>query len=157
MANTLYAIVGGGGFGGAPDACASGVQPLYSSPISVWGGNNGNNGNNIGGVTTQSGCRSLPSYPSCTSYAPPEDNLQNLCSWSFDKGIHGTNGIVGGVVHSCQVACPAELYSMTGLHRADENDTALPVSCPANSILPTLTLFGTMMNCGKIKNDKNIG
>jgi hypothetical protein len=112
---------------------------MYSSTTAAWG-------QTFGGAQSKSACLGLPKFPTCAMNAP-EDNLQALCTWSYNMNILGptANGVTG-VTSSCQVPCPQELVSVTGLQRADEN-TSLPLQC-GGKLLPDLQLFGTMMNCG---------
>lgn len=114
---------------------------MYSSTTAAWG-------QTFGGAQSKSACLNLPQYPTCSS-TTPEDNLQALCSWSYNMNIlQPTANGVTGVTSSCQVPCPQELISMTGFQRADE-DISLPLQCGGKTS-PDLQLFGTMMNCGTV-------
>eukprot|EP01038_Epipyxis_sp_PR26KG_P006175 gene6175-8505_t len=69
------------------------------------------------GALDPSRCSMLPKYPECMDVnKPPPDNLQDMCSWSFTAGLRNRPTIT----KMGTVACPKELYTMTGLHRADE-------------------------------------
>ena len=132
-----------GGFG-LFDACADGVEPMFNSTASKWGAQ-------YGGVSNVAQCNQLPQYPVC-SYNAPQDNLRNLCLFSFQNNIRGTSNTVNSnpsITAMCQVACPSELYTATGLHRSDENPN-LGYTCNANSRYEATGGYLTrMMDCGE--------
>lgn len=130
---------GDGGFG-IFDACTidGTFIPQYSGTGEVWG-------NNLGGVSLPSECSYLPPYPICGS--KPEDNMQTLCKWSFDKKIRTTGAQSNPTITKiCYVACPSELYEATGLRRSDEKNSL-------HTCVSTLKAGGyvtRMMDCGKL-------
>lgn len=133
-------MVADGGFG-LFDACADGPEPMYNSTKSAWG-------NQYGGVSTIAGCNQLPQYPVC-QYNKPQDDLRDLCKFSFTAGIRATAGYSNPRIQKmCQVACPMELFTSTGLRRSDEKPTGY--TCSATSHMEksggSLT---RMMDCGK--------
>ena len=127
-----------GGFG-IFDACViDGTSlPQYSGTGDAWG-------DILGGAKTQSQCSQLPQYPICGTN--PEDNLQNLCTWSFQNKIRLATGASSNptIKKICYVACPSELYQATGLRRSDELNSAY--TCV--STLPAGGLVTRMMDCG---------
>lgn len=54
---------------------------------------------------------------------------------------------------SCHVPCPAELYSFTGIHRADEVVTSFACENTYTKFVPGMEFFGTFMNCGSTDDD----
>lgn len=133
-------LMGDGGFAGN-QACiiGSGANvPMYPGNASVWGSGYGYNG----GWNSYFGCNKLPQYPICGDN--PQDNLRDLCKWSFTTGLRFVSGRPY-ITSMCQVACPVELYSATGIHRLDEpSDT---FSCGTD-----VTGGGNLnryMDCGK--------
>ena len=136
-------MVADGGFG-LFDACADGPEPMYNSTKSKWG-------NQYGGVPTKAGCSQLPQYSVC-QYNKPQDDLRTLCEFSFDAGFRITAG--SGVSTNpiirkmCQVACPMELYTATGLRRSDEKPAVF--TCGAGAQMEKSGGHLTrMMDCGK--------
>ena len=135
-------MVADGGFG-VFDACADSVEPLYNTNASLWGAV-------YGGVKDITYCKYLPAYSVC-GYNTPEDNLVDLCIWSFKYNIRtvgagNTNPIIKKM---CQVACPVELYSATGLHRSDEKSTlGLNCAAPGTKLEPPGGHMTRMMDCG---------
>jgi hypothetical protein len=136
-------MIADGGFG-LFDACADGAQPQYATTPSVWG-------DVYGGVPNINFCKNLPQYPIC-QFNPPEDNLQQLCVWSFQSGLRtipsplldpNTNP---KILKMCQVACPSELYTATGLHRADEPRDSY--SCDNAKLELAGGRLTRMMDCG---------
>ena len=128
-----------GGFG-IFDACVvdGSAVPQYDGSGDAWG-------NNLGGVSTVSQCSQLPSYPICGT--SPADNLQNLCTWSFQNKIRLTGSNSNPTITKlCYVACPSELYTATGLRRSDELNSGY-------TCISSLTAGGSltrMMDCGNL-------
>jgi len=133
-------MMGAGGFAGN-QACIAGSGadvPLYPGNASMWGPNYGFSG----GPTSYFKCDSLPRYPICG--VNPQDDLRDLCKWSFSKGMRYVSG-KPYITSMCEVACPTELWMATGLHRIDE---------PRNSYMCGTAISGggnlnKMMDCGK--------
>ena len=127
-----------GGFG-IFDACSiDGTSiPQYTGPGEAWG-------DNLGGARVASQCMNIPPYPICGNN--PEDNLQNLCTWSFQNKIRLTTGSSSNptIKKLCYVACPSEIYQATGLRRSDELNSLFTCS----SLLPAGGLVTRMMDCG---------
>jgi len=65
---------------GAADSCSleSSPLPMYLSSTADWG-------DIFGGWATRDDCLRIPAYPICGQY--PQDNMQELCQWSFDTGF----------------------------------------------------------------------
>ena len=76
-------------------------------------------GNLYGGVQKYSDCNNIPSQPICGD--KPQDDMRDLCRFSFTHGFRQSNLPV--IQSMCQVSCPAELWTATGLHRLDEPNT----------------------------------
>ena len=136
-------MVADGGFG-LFDACAGGPEPMYNSSKEQWGAQ-------YGGVPTIAGCSQLPQYPVC-QYNTPQDDLRTLCEFSFKVKIRmppSNGGSTNPTITSiCQVACPMELYTATGLRRSDEKPTGF--TCAAGSKMEKPGGYLTrMMDCGK--------
>ena len=127
---------GDGGFG-LFDACTrdgTATAFQFDSRDAQWG-------NPYGGWRVSAAeCSQLPQYPYCATN--PQDNLQDLCRWSFGKNLR-TNPTI---TKSCQVQCPVEVYQMTGLRRSDEPTASF--TCGTNLFLSGGTLT-TMMDCAK--------
>jgi len=131
-----------GGFG-LFDACADGVEPFYNSTKSLWG-------DVYGGVKDITYCKNLPAYSVC-NYNQPVESLIDLCIWSFKNNIRGVgNGDTNPrIKRMCQVQCPVELYTATGLHRSDEKST-IGVDCFSSNVHlePSGGHMTRMMDCG---------
>ena len=99
------------------DACSSdSTLPMYAGNVLNWGSRTGG----VGNITE---CVNLPKYPICG--LTPADNLQELCKWSFQAGLRivsSSNAVNTNpqIMKMCQVACPTELWTATGLRRSDE-------------------------------------
>lgn len=135
-------MVADGGFG-LFDACADSVEPLYKTNGSLWGAV-------YGGVKDITYCKDLPEYSVC-GYNTPEDSLIDLCEWSFQKKIRtvGAGDTNPKIKKMCQVACPVELYSATGLHRSDEKSTlGFDCAAPGIHLEPPGGHMTRMMDCG---------
>lgn len=136
-------MVADGGFG-LFDACADGIEPFYNTSGPLWGAV-------YGGVPVISQCMNLPEYPVC-NYNTPEDNMVDLCIWSFKKNIRavGKGDTNPKITRMCQVRCPVELYTATGLHRADEKGS-LGDDCmrPGTFLEPAGGHMTRMMDCGE--------
>lgn len=130
---------GDGGYG-LFDACVqdgSGV-PQFDGVGSQWGAI-------YGGWSDISGCDNLPVYPHCG--ANPMDSMQDLCKWSFQNNIRRTSGNSNPTIQKmCQVACPSELYSATGLRRSDESTSSF--TCGSSGI-SSGGMLTRMMDCAK--------
>ena len=130
-------MLGAGGFG-LYDSCSSAGTsiPMYNAPSDAWG-------ELLGGIHNRSRCVDLPSYPICGT--TPADNMQDLCSWSFEEGLRleelETNPVI---TKMCQVACPSELYLSTGVRRSDEKNTGF--TC--KTFERTGGYLTRMMDCG---------
>lgn len=137
-------MVADGGFG-LFDACADSVEPLYNTNATSWG-------EVYGGVKDATYCKNLPEYSVC-EYNAPEDNLVELCIWSFKYNIRtvGAGNTNPVIKKMCQVACPVELYSATGLHRSDEK-ASLGNDClaPGTKLEPPEGHMTRMMDCGNM-------
>lgn len=101
---------GGTGLFNACTNAGSGV-PQYDGSVNQWG-------NTYGGWRNILSCENLPSYPHCGVIL--QDDLKELCKWSFRKQLR-TNPIITAM---CEVACPVELYTATGIRRSDEINNA---------------------------------
>jgi hypothetical protein len=66
-----------------------------------------------GGWKTRDGCKKLPKYPKIVNPAIDYDNLIDLCEYSFDKKVRGSNGENPTIVDLARVECPSELYEFT--------------------------------------------
>ena len=102
-----------------------------------------------GGVTTRAACSNLPPYPICGQY--PQDNMINLCQFSWDKGFRKPPNIPGQsgnpqIRRICQVACPQQLYLATGLRRVDETNKLYTCN---NNLEPTGGYVTKTMDCSK--------
>ena len=137
-------MVADGGFG-LFDACADTMEPLYDTNATLWGAV-------YGGVKDATYCKDLPAYSVC-EYNTPEDNLIDLCVWSFKNKIRavGAGDTNPKIQKMCQVACPVELYSATGLHRSDEK-AGLGSDCltVGTKLEPSGGHMTRMMDCGNI-------
>ena len=137
-------MVADGGFG-LFDACADGVEPLYNTNKTLWGAV-------YGGVPDITYCKNLPTYTVC-KYNTPEESLVDLCIWSFQNNIRtiGAGNTNPSITRMCQVTCPVELYSATGLHRSDEKPS-LQLDClaPWTKLEKAGGHMTRMMDCGKI-------
>ena len=115
----------------------SGV-PQFDGSGSQWGAI-------YGGWSDISGCDQLPQYPHCGS--SPQDDMRDLCKWSFQKNIRQTTGNSNPTISKmCQVACPSELYLATGLRRSDESTSSF--TCGTTGI-SSGGLLTRMMDCTK--------
>eukprot|EP00597_Dinobryon_sp_UTEXLB2267_P002972 CAMPEP_0170062526 /NCGR_PEP_ID=MMETSP0019_2-20121128/3720_1 /TAXON_ID=98059 /ORGANISM="Dinobryon sp., Strain UTEXLB2267" /LENGTH=502 /DNA_ID=CAMNT_0010268697 /DNA_START=491 /DNA_END=1999 /DNA_ORIENTATION=- len=156
-------LVSGGGLG-PMSACSSSLTsaPQYESNTASWGPV-------AGGWVFPWQCEQLPTHPTCSGFASPfvnqqlqEDNLQDLCRWSFKAGLRrapsaGLLGSYPAISSACQVSCPSQLWQATGLHRGDEADT-LAFNCKnpnpddlTSDVSQLLTSAGALsrqMNCG---------
>lgn len=107
---------GGLGFGGNACSGLASLYPQYLASDEPWG-------DYAWGWTEKKMCKNLPSYPACGRY--PEDNLQDMCEWTFDQGVRqdpepGNNYYGAPITSICQVSCPYQLWQSTGFHRSDE-------------------------------------
>ena len=116
--------------------------PQYSSTILSWG-------DSSGGWSSPSQCDLLPDYPICGENH--NDNLQDLCKWSFNKGFKKRSGVISNPVITslCQVKCPSDLWLATGLHRSDEPTTSYTCPSTGGSIIPIGTMLQGYMDCNK--------
>ena len=131
--------VGDGGYG-VFDACVSdGTSvPQFDGSGSQWGAI-------YGGWGDISGCDKLPQYPHCG--AAPQDSMQDLCRWSFEKNIRRSSGNSNPtILNMCEVVCPLELYQATGLRRSDAGSSSYSCGPTGNSGGGLLT---RMMDCTK--------
>ena len=127
--------MGDGGFG-IFNGCTNDYTPLpqFDGTSAQWGDQYGGWGDSA------AECANLPPYPHCGS--SPQDNLQDLCVWSFQQNLRGTPIIL----NICQVSCPVELYQATGIRRSDEPTSAYTCPYTANGNGGILT---RMMDCSK--------
>jgi len=128
--NNFDLQTGDGGFG-LFDACV-----IDGTKMPQFGGTGAPWGEQYGGWSQLSGCDLLPPYPLC-GYAA--DSMQDLCKWSFANGFR-VNARINKI---CEVMCPIELYTATGLRRSDETN-------PTYSCMATLASGGMltrMMDC----------
>ena len=95
-----------------------------------------------GGVSTIEECSNIPPYPICGT--APQDSMIDLCKVSFTSGLRNGNPVISQI---CQVACPSELYTATGLRRSDEANTLYV--CNNNADPPGGSVTKTM-DCSKI-------
>ena len=133
--------VGDGGFG-LNNACTVGTTstPQFDGAASQWGAI-------YGGWTDITGCDNLPQYPHCGSN--PQDNMRDLCKWSFNKVFRKPGAVLVSnpvISKMCEVKCPVELYTATGIHRSDEINSAY--TCGTN-LIPTGGVITRMMDCSK--------
>ena len=94
--NDVQIIVGAGGLGDA-NSCAVESSPLpqYFSSVADWG-------DIFGGWATVGQCDKLPEYPMCGLF--PQDNLRDLCRWSFARGFRRFPGdFAPTILKMCQV------------------------------------------------------
>jgi hypothetical protein len=127
-------LMGDGGFG-IYNACSDDSTSVsqFDGPGSLWGVT-------YGGWDVRAGCDKLPKYPHCGN--SPQDNMQELCRWSFDNNFR-TNP---KITKMCEVLCPVELYSATGLQRSDPTNNLF--TCGATGI-SGLGLLTRTMDCTK--------
>ena len=127
-----------GGFG-IFDACSSSSVPQYSSVSTAWG-------DIYGGWSSSAGCKNLPQYPQCGSH--PVDDLQQMCLWSFRKGLRKEIGDSNPkILQMCEISCPDQLYEATGLHRSDESTTSF--TCDGSTNITSGGILTRMMDCAK--------
>jgi len=132
--------MGDGGFG-IFDACVSAGTsvPQFAGDATAWG-------DTYGGASTVNQCASLPKYPICSPNAP--DSMRDLCSWSFNKGLRLSTGNSNPTIQKmCEVKCPSELWTATGLQRSDVTNSAY--TCAATNTIPSGGLLTRMMDCAK--------
>ena len=79
---------------------------MYPGNSSVWGPGDGYQG----GPSSYSKCNALPRNPICGG---GEDDLRELCKFSFSKGLRYVSGMPY-ISTMCEVSCPEELYQATG-------------------------------------------
>ena len=105
---------GDGGFGAFDDCAGSPDVSMFYDPNDP---SAKNWGKIYGGVDNRSDCMKLPRYPKLWGDKPPEyvDNLQDLCTIGFDKGIRLEGGENQTIDSMCEVSCPVELTEITGL------------------------------------------
>jgi hypothetical protein len=115
--NHVDLLLSGGGFGLFNSCNEEGTPlPLFDGKRSQWG-------NLYGGIQEAKDCWHLPAQPICAnSSTMPIDDLRKMCQWSFDKNFRVANN--PKITKVCNVACPEELYTLTGLHRSDEATTS---------------------------------
>jgi hypothetical protein len=94
----------------------SAPQPMFPTGDEAWG-------DLAHGWTHRDQCSALPKYPMCGK--SEEDNLQDLCEWTFDFGLKeqsasGKAKAYPIIKNACQVTCPWQLWQSTSLHRSDE-------------------------------------
>jgi len=140
--NNFDLQMGDGGFG-IFNGCTNDYTPLpqFDGSSANWGDQYGG----WGGSKDQ--CANLPKYPHCSSTGSsslPQDNLQDLCVWSFNNNLRG----VPIILNMCQVSCPAELYEATGIRRSDEPLPASTYTC-ANTGSNAGGILTRMMDCSK--------
>jgi len=125
---------GDGGYG-IFNACVSSGTPLpqFGGTATQWG-------DQYGGWSQLSGCDQLPAYPLCAT--SPADSMQDLCKWSFANGFRNN----AQITKLCEVKCPVELYTATGLHRSDETNPNY--SCLATGVSGG-GMLTRMMDCAK--------
>ena len=102
--------VGDGGFGAFNDCAGDEKVSMFAGGKDGWG-------NIYGGVDNKADCMNLPKYPQLWGDNPPNhiDNLQDLCSVSFDKGVRLEGGGNPTITNMCEVSCPSQLTSITGM------------------------------------------
>jgi hypothetical protein len=109
---------GDGGFGQYNSCAGNEKISMYYDPTDPEGENWGSQS---GGVTNRDDCAKLPKYPKLWGDNPPDniDNLQDLCTVGFDKGIRiaDEDSLVSNptIQSVCKVSCPTELTDITGL------------------------------------------
>lgn len=137
-AGEFKVLMGDGGLGFV-DACTpeSTSVPQYLGTASKWG-------NLYGGALNETACGLLPEYPTCRT--SDQDNLQDLCRWSFRSGFRIANQSTIPVTKMCPVACPSHLVLATGLQRMDESANLNCLANGANVI--TGGSLGSYMDCG---------
>ena len=94
--DSVQIIVGAGGLGTA-NSCTVESSPLpqYFSSTVEWG-------DIFGGWSTEGECDNLPEYPVCGLF--PQDNLRDLCRWSFAHGFRRFPGdFTPTILKMCQV------------------------------------------------------
>eukprot|EP01038_Epipyxis_sp_PR26KG_P010988 gene10988-14762_t len=126
---------GDGGFGGEI-ACTSDFTqyPMYTGNAGQW---------QYLGAWNATSCLALPKSPICGTGAGNQENLQDMCKFSFAKGLRhdyftNTRPLITKI---CPVACPSELYTATGYRRGDEPNPAY--TCDPSK---TVTSKGHLMN-----------
>lgn len=116
----LLTIDGGFGLFNGCTASTSTVigtsMPMFSATTSQWGATD--TAAEYGGWTSPDQCSNLPAAPTCNTYLA-QDNLPDLCRWSFANGFKA-NARISSI---CEVSCPSELWQATGIHRLDEMNT----------------------------------
>lgn len=116
--NTVQLQIANGGLGFDGNSCSSfGTEhPQFEASDDPWG-------DLAFGWPIKEECTNLPKYPMCGKLQ--EDNLHELCEWTFDNGFRvptpATEEQRHPLVNSmCLVTCPYQLWQATGYHRSDE-------------------------------------
>lgn len=120
VADNNFDIQTGDGGHGLFNGCT-----IEGTTLPQFGGSGFQWGDRYGGWGQLSGCDQLPVYPLC---GDATDSLQDLCRWSFANGFR----INARIAKMCEVRCPIELYTATGVHRSDEINPTY--SCLASGV-----------------------
>ena len=86
--------------------------PMFAGDNTVWGPKK------YGGFEHRDGCDNIPMYPDAVSSSPFYNNemdLQSMCRRSFELGARVDSGANPVITSGVRVACPEELYKVTGL------------------------------------------
>ena len=88
------------------------LYPMFAGDNTVWGPLK------YGGFQDRSGCAAIPEYPDAVSSSPFSNNemdLRTMCRRAFEIGARVDSGANPTVTTGQRVACPPELYKVTGL------------------------------------------
>jgi len=141
VCNALTKEANGGG-ASAPNA------PLYDGTLAVWG-------DDMMGVASRTDCANLPIRP---HIAIREESTQQttpaLCQAAYDVGARLEDGRNPIINKTCRVACPSEIYTITGLRKAD--DDTFTEECRGKGSL-TRTYDGCKLTASWQDNLKDLG
>eukprot|EP01036_Dinobryon_divergens_P024878 gene24879-33369_t len=134
-------IIAGGGQLGLQEACTYSGTTVPQFPGGRGSDANPTWGDIYVGLNDKASCPYLPSVPLCQP-APPQDTMPILCNMTVWAGL----GYKTLIQSFCQVTCPYQLYTATGLRRTDDVPNA---QCSAGVPITTGLVLFKYMDCAR--------